>query len=311
MRRTSTLLLAATALPLTLLPLAGCQHTDRSVSGPVRIATGSPTAVYYRYGLALHDLIHTMLPRTQPAVLTTAASAENIAMVENGTAQLGFTQADIAATVTPGAIMALARLYDDCLHLVVRADGDIWSLADLKQHRVSIGEAGSGTQFTADRLLMIGGIDPEGDISRQRLGLDDSAAALLDRKVDAFFFSGGLPVAAVAKLARTTSIRLIDLRDYVAPLRRAYGAHYTERVVPQSTYGIAPVVSIGIPNYLVVSPSMSAELAYALTMVLFSGREQLARAHPVGASLNYRNAISTPPLLLHPGAERYYRSVKT
>jgi len=304
------LFLVATTVPAVLL-VSGCQQVDNAVSGQLRIATGAPTAVYYRYGSALRDLLRGQLPRTRPTVLVTAASAENITMVEHGEAEIGFAQADNTNTAAPGSIKALARLYDDCLHLVVRADGPIHSLADLAGHPVSIGEVRSGTQFTALRLLSVGGIDPDRDIAVRRLGLDDSVAALLDRRVDAFFFSGGLPVAAITQLARQTSIRLIDLRAYVTPLREAFGDHYTERLVPRSTYGVEPVVSISIANYLIVSSTMSDEMAYAVTRALFTGRDQIASAHPVGASLNVRNAISTPPLSLHQGAARYYRSIKT
>ena len=307
-RAVSALLVVLAAA--TVAPTAGCQQVDTRITGQIRIATGSSAAVYYRYGVAYRDLIHRLLPRIEPSVLTTAASAANVAMVEQGDAQVGFTQADIVTLARPGSLAALARIYDDHLHLVVRAEDSFTNLPALRGRRVSIGETGSGTEVTALRLLTVAGIAPDRGLTASRLGLDASVTALQTGLIDAFFFSGGLPVAAIAGLAANRPIRLIGLREYVAPLRRAFGDHYTERVVPSSAYHAPPVVTIGIPNYLVVAGTMSDAMAYALTWALFTGRERITRAHPVGASLGHRTAIGTPPLPLHPGAARYYRAAK-
>jgi TRAP-type uncharacterized transport system substrate-binding protein len=72
----------------------------------------------------------------------------------------------------------------------------------------------------------------------------------------------------------------------------------------------APVRTIGIPNYLVVSERMPEATAYALTRAIFEERADLAERHPVAARLNVREAINTYPLRLHPGAARWYRENK-
>jgi uncharacterized protein len=172
---------------------------------------------------------------------------------------------------------------------------------------VSVGAPGSGTSVTAGRVLMVAGNPP---LLPEPLGLDDSVAALRERRIEAFFFSGGLPVRAIKQLSETVPLRLIQLGAYATDLRKRFGDYYAERVVPGSTYGTPVVTSIGIPNYLVVRLDMSRALAYALTKLLFDGRDALARAHPAGARLNIRSAISTPPLRLHPGATRLYREQK-
>jgi uncharacterized protein len=308
-RRLALLLTAVLAIPLT-----ACDSGEPAPSGKVRIATGSQAAVYYAYGSAIAQLIRDHLPDVQPSVLVTAASAENVNLVLAGSAEVGFTQADIAgegAQRSPGQLVTLARLYDDYVHLVVRQPSDIHSLADLRGRRVSLGAPGSGTGITANRLLSVGPTGLADSLQREQLGLDESVTALREGRIDAFFFSGGLPVAAVDTLAKSVAIRLIDLHDYVPLLRRQFGEYYAERVVPSSTYsGVEPTLTIGIPNYLVVNATMPEPMAYALTRLLFEGRDALARAHPAGARLNVRSAISTPPLSLHAGAAHYYRDIK-
>jgi TRAP transporter TAXI family solute receptor len=218
--------------------------------------------------------------------------------------------ADKVDPATTG-LRALARLYDDNIHLVVRESGPITIFDDLRGQRVSIGAPGSGTSVTVKRLLTVGPVGLEARLQRLDLSLDASVAALRENRIDAFFFSGGLPVAAIADLAKTVALRLVNLHDLVELLRRRFGEYYTDRVIPESTYaGVKTAQTIGIPNYLVVSSSMAEPMAYALTKLLFDGRDALARAHPAGNRLDVRSAISTPPLSLHPGAAHYYRDVK-
>ena len=136
--------------------VAGCGDPPRTPI-EIRIATGSPTAVYYAFGQSLATILNRELPGVTASVLVTAASAENVELVSSGEAELGFTQADVlsAGTADGTGLIAVARVYDDLLHLVTRADGPIHRLADLRGRRVSIGAPGSGTEITASRLLHV------------------------------------------------------------------------------------------------------------------------------------------------------------
>jgi TRAP transporter TAXI family solute receptor len=292
-------LLALPALP-ALAVLPGCEAAGTEASGELRIATGSPGAVYYRYGSAIAELCRKYLPNVHASVLTTAASEINVRNVLDGIT-------DSHEREHPRQLAALARLYDDHIHVVVAAQGPIAQLRDLKGRRVSVGGVGSGTAITARRVLSVSGIE----VHEAQYSLDDSVRALRSGDVEAFFFSGGLPVSAIADLARAFPIRLLNLAEPVKGLRAEWGDYYAERVVPASTYtGITATVAIGIANYLVVRMTMSEPLAYGVTRLLFEGRDELAKAHQAAARLNIRSAISTPPLALHPGAIRYYRAQK-
>jgi TRAP transporter TAXI family solute receptor len=279
----------------------------------IRIATGSQTAVYYAFGKALGQLVDDNLPDTDARVMVTAASAENVRLVENNGAEIGFTQADILVTGSAPPdprVRALARVYEDLLHLVVPSDSKIQSLADLKGRRVAIGAAGSGTEITVKRLLEVGGLSAPGMIQTEGWGLDDSAAALRDGRIDAFFFSGGLPVQAIEDLNNSLGIRIVDLGEWVEPMRKAHSMVYVEREVNDSVYNLPAVSTIAVPNFLVVPTDMPDDIAYDLTKLLMEKHEALARAHPAGERFDVRSAIGTMPVPLHPGAARYFRSVK-
>ncbi|NES31026.1 TAXI family TRAP transporter solute-binding subunit [Micromonospora terminaliae] len=303
-----------TAAPLALLlllvaGLAGCRDEPREPVR-IRIATGSPTAVYHAFGQSLAALLNRELPGVQASVVVTAASAQNVRLVGSGEAELGFTQADVLPPHAPEhpAVLAVARVYDDLLHLVTTAGGPVRTLADLRGRRVSVGANGSGTEVTAQRLLAVAQLG--GQVRQEHLGLDDSVAALRAGRIDAFFFSGGLPVRGVAELAGSTSVRMVELGDWTEPLRRAYGQVYVTRDIPRSVYRAEPVSTVANPNYLIARADLPAALVREVTRLLMDRREELAAAHPAAGRMSPRAAIVTTPLPLHPGAADWYRATK-
>jgi uncharacterized protein len=312
-----SLLRAACVVPLAAL--TGCETGPGRPPARLRIATGASGGVYYAYGGGVAAVIQQELPWLRPEVMVTAASIENLSLVADGVAEVGFALADSSALAYEGqepfgqalAIAALANLYDNYLHVVVRTDRDLVVLADLHGRAVSLGPNGSGTELIATRLLAAVGLDADRDLTTNRLGLDESARALADGGLDAFFFSGGIPTAAIAALSRTMPISLLDLGLFVPVMRERHGDVYTQRTIPASAYGLgSPVATIGVANYLVVAEAMAETVSHDVLDVMFANRDRLALAHPEGRRLDRVSAINTSPLPLHPGARRYYREAK-
>ncbi|MEU6074123.1 TAXI family TRAP transporter solute-binding subunit [Micromonospora sp. NPDC047074] len=302
--------LLALLLAVTLPGLAGCQDSpDPPV--PIRIATGSPTAVYHAFGQSLATILNRELRGVHASVVVTAASAENVRLVGAGAAELGFTQADVlpAAPAAHPSVVAVARVYDDLLHLVTTAGGGVRTLADLRGRRVSVGAPGSGTEITAVRLLEVARLGG-GKVIQQRLGLDDSVAALRAGTIDAFFFSGGLPVRAVEQLASDSATRIVDLGEWTGPLRESNPEVYVTRDIPRSVYGTEPVTTVANPNFLIVRADLPTPLIREVTRLLMERRQELAAAHPAAGRMSPRSAIATAPLPLHPGAADWYRATK-
>ncbi|BCB77001.1 TAXI family TRAP transporter solute-binding subunit [Phytohabitans flavus] len=293
---------------LATVTLTGCMGGTPQ-RRQIRIATGSRTAVYFAVGSALAAIIEQELPETDADAIVTAASAENVQLITNSKAEIGFTQADIlvSGTTPDPRIAALARVYDDLLHLVVRADSPIRSLEHLRGKRVSVGARGSGTGFTVKRLLTVAGLVGPGILTQVEINLDDSLKALAVGEIDAFFFSGGLPVSGIKQLAGK---RIVDLSKSVTAMRKQYGDVYVVRDVPVSAYQLPPVATIAVPNFLVVPRQMADDLAFDLARMLLERRDVLARAHPAAENLDVRSAVATLPVPLHPGAAEYFKSVK-
>jgi TRAP transporter TAXI family solute receptor len=305
---------------LTVLSLASCDPAD---GGRTRlsIATGGTGGVFYVYGGGIAKVIGEHVSHVEATAEVTAASVDNLKFIRDRKADLAFTTADTLADAINGTgafkgtkipIRALAALYKNYTHVVTLASGPIKTMTDLKGHVVSTGSPGSGAEVTAFRVLKAYGIDPENDIKRQRLGATESADALKDGKVDAFFWSGGLPTAAIVDLGHTSgiTIRLLSNDSVLESLQNMFGQSlYVRGVVPKSVYpGLdADVGVVSIPNLLVVHADMDENLVYEITKALFEHRDELIAIHPEAHNLTLETAVKQSPAPFHPGAIRYYK----
>jgi TRAP transporter TAXI family solute receptor len=287
------------------------------------IATGGTGGVYYPYGGALARIISEKIPKTQATAEVTGASVDNLKLMQLGKVDLAFTLADtlsegvagrgaFASTGAIGSVRALAVLYTNYTQLVVNKSSGIKHVADLRGRVVSVGSPGSGTELIAERVLLAAGIDPRKDITRHQLGVSESAGALKDGKVDAFFFSGGVPTPAIQDLAATpgTTIAMLPQDDLLPRLHRDFGTElYRLAMVPGHVYrGIDDeVATVGVTNLLVASSSVDDELAYAIVKLMFDEKAALAAAHPEASHLAVPPAPDVSPAPFHAGAIRYYK----
>jgi hypothetical protein len=277
--------------------------------------------VFYPYGGGIAKVISEHVPNVEATAEVTAASVDNLKFLRQGASDIAFTMADTAQDAVLardafsdfGAVPArtLAVLYSSYVHLVTREGSGIGGVADLRGRIVSIGAAGSGTTVLALRILEAAGLDPRRDIRSQSLGAAQSVDALKDGKVDAFFWNGGLPTAAVLDLVNTPGMRarFIPTESVLPRLQEVHGPElYYRAVIPESTYGTeAAVPVVAVANLLVVSDAMPEQLAYEITRVLFEQQPELAAIHPQARDLSLATATDGSPIPFHPGAIRFYR----
>ena len=302
--------------------LGGCATSYPSLR--LTVATGPRTALYYSVGSALAAAWGDELrPDAPVTVRETAGSVDNLQLLAGRGADVAFgqivafSQIDVAAeqlagtsATDPAAPRALARIYDDFLHIVVPATSDVRSLQALRGRRVSVGLPNSGVYFVAKRVLQAVGISATDGVSPAYLGLDESARALREGRIDAFFWSGGLPTGPITDLAAAMPIRLVDIQEEQPRVRAVYPV-YAPGTVPAGTYGSTKAVNtLFVRNVLVVRAEMPEPLAHDLARTLFQRQAQIAAASPAALKIDPRSAIGTEPLPLHPGAERWFREAR-
>jgi TRAP transporter TAXI family solute receptor len=294
--------------------LAGCTSDPPPVPRLV-IAGGAAGDVSAALAAGLADAARTAW--SVPAdVLETKGPTENLVAVAEGRADVGFATVDAAVAARDGevpfngtvAIAALAGLYDDYLHLVVRADSGLHTLADLPGHRIATGAAGSTSNALVDRLLFAAGLGP---INAADLSPPAAVDALVLGKVDGFAVTGGVPMPLLTDLAGRVPIRLIPLGAEVAAVQNGFGERYLARTVPAAMYGLATETpTVGVREVLVVRANLPEATAFALTKLLFESKDRLIARHLEARRLDPRTALDTGAVPLHPGAARYYRETK-
>jgi TRAP transporter TAXI family solute receptor len=250
----------------------------------------------------------------------TGGSVDNLKLIGSGQSELGFVMADAALDAFKGedkfkgakvALRTLMVLYPNRMHVVTVEGIPIDKMSDLKGKRVSTGSPGSATEVMAFRVIEAAGLDKDKDMRRERLGVAESVNALKDKKIDAFFWVGGLPTAGVTDLAATPGlkIKLIDHSDVVDKMNAKYGKLYVTDVIPTKMYpGQDKDNKIAtVWNILVTDDKMSNELAYTINKIIFDKKPDLIAVHKEAENIDYKYQLTgNSPVPWHPGALKYF-----
>ncbi|GIH06485.1 C4-dicarboxylate ABC transporter substrate-binding protein [Rhizocola hellebori] len=306
-----------TALALALLATTGsaCSRLDPPDIEHLTIAAGPEGSVYYTLGKALAKAAQDEWGMPTH-VLTTTESVDNLRYVGEGEADLGFATVDTCVLARLGdypfdagqPVNALGGLYEDYLHIVVRADSAILAVSDLLGKVISTGLGDSGTQIVSSRVLEAARLF---GMPHLELSIVEASQALAAGRIDAFFSLGGVPTPEIAKLAQQLPIRVLPVPAELIKMQGIYGWTYLSRSIQPGIYQLkTEVETIGIPNVIVVRDDIPDTTAYRFTELLFAAKQRLAQAHPEAGRLDQRSALATYSVPLHPGAALYYRQAK-
>src|SRR5688572_14941942 len=235
------ILISALALCGTFVGAALAQNMN------IAIATGGTGGVYYPMGGGMANVLSKYVPGVQATARVTGGSVDNLKLIHSGQSEVALVMVDVALDAlkgeskfkgSPVAVRTLMILYPNRMHVVSVEGTGVTRMSDLKGKRVSTGSPGSATEVMAIRVIEAAGLSREKDMRFERLGVAESVNALKDRRIDAFFWVGGLPTAAVTDLGATPGVKIamIDQADTVENMNKKYGGIYSTGVIPAKTY---------------------------------------------------------------------------
>ena len=305
---------AVAALALAAaLPLAAQQGTR------ISITTGGTGGVYYPLGGAMANILSKYVPGMAATAEVTGGSVDNLKLLGAGKSEVGFSMVDAAWEAAHGEdkfkdnkvnARTLMVLYPNRMQVVTVDGTGINKLSDLKGKRVSTGAPGSGVEVMALRVLEAVGIDPKKDIRQERLGASESVNAIKDRKIDAFFWVGGVPTAALTDLAATPGVKmkLLDHAEAIDAMNKKYGPLYAKGIIaPKSYAGMdKPVENIDVWNVLVATDKMSDKMAYDIAKTLMEKKPELVAVHKEAENIDLKYQKVGSPIPFHPGAKKYF-----
>lgn len=300
-----------------------------------RIGTGSTGGTYFPIGGLLANAISSP-PGSRPCdrggscgvpgliavAQSTEGSVANVDAIAAGRLESGLSQSDIAYWAYRGTgiyrnkgkvagLRAIANLYSESLHLVVRRGAGIRKVADLRGKRVSVGPKESGTRVDAGIVLQAHGLEAA-DLSLRFLKPGPAGDMLRAGDLDAFFFVAGTPAVAISELAEHTDIALVPIAAPDALRISKRFPFMSAGVIPAGVYkGVGRTSTLTVGAQWVVGARIDNETVYGITKALWheNTRRLLDRGHAEGRSIRLESALDGVGIPLHPGAERYYREV--
>ena len=285
------------------------------------IVSGGVGGVFYPYGQILASLLSAAVPGLDATGQLTRGSVDNARLIQRGEADIGFSTLDSAYDAVNGRgafagdgkldLSVLAVLYDSYLHIVAAGGKDISRIGDLKGRKVSVGSTGSSTETIADRVMTAAGLDPARDVERYNFGVAESADAMKAGRIDAFFWIGGVPTAAVSNLAAAGQPSLVFLpTENVEAIEKDYPGLYRRALLPMTAYDgmTEDVPCLGVANVLIVSAKAKDRFVTTVLDGIFANVELIRGSHPEARKLSIDSAAVRTAVPFHPAAEAYYAS---
>lgn len=310
-----------TTIAAAVIATAGLAGAAIAQQKTIAIGTGGTGGVYYPLGGAIANVLSKALPNTQATAEVTGGSVDNLKLIASGQSELGFSMADAALDAFKGEdkfksgkvpLQTLLVVYPNRMHVVTVEGTGIEKFSDLKGKRVSTGSPGSATEVMAFRVIEAGGLDKDKDLKRERLGVAESVNAIKDRKIDAFFWVGGVPTAAVTDLAATPGmkIKMIDHAELADKMNAKYGKLYSASTISKSIYpGMdKDNANTEVWNIIVTNDKMKDEDAYNIVKTLVEKKADIVAVHKEAESFSLDNQVQErSPVPFHPGALKYFK----
>ena len=208
-------------IPILLLALLW-QPGSHAVS--MTIGTGGEQGIYYQVIKEFCRLAHKSDPTVQCKPQASSGSIENLRLLQAGEIPYALVQSDWLYQASQGTgpfarqpqpeLRTLFATHAEPFTIVVRADGDITTLEQLKLAPIDMGLKSSGTRQTALALFNVLGAK-EQDLDLKSAG--NLAEALCSKQIDAYGLVMGHPNRIVLDTTKRCAIRFLpiegDIRD--------------------------------------------------------------------------------------------------
>lgn len=289
----------------------------------ITIGTGGVTGVYYPTGGAICRLVNKDRKShgVRCSVESTGGSVYNTRTIREGELDFGVVQSDVQSAALEGVrafendqpykdLRAVFSVHPEPMHVMVRADSGINSVADMKGKRVNIANPGSGTRVLAEVLMDAAGVSPSDFALAAELKSSEQSAALCDGKLDATIWAAGLPNGSSMEATSTCDVKIIDLTSSGTDKVLASNSAYAAAVIPGGMYPGNPdeIASWGPKATFVTDADTPDEVVYTLVKAVFDNFDDFKKLHPAFSRLvetqMIKDGLSAP---LHPGAVKYYK----
>jgi TRAP transporter TAXI family solute receptor len=289
--------------------------TTPAVTADLKLMTGPQGGVWVPLGGQLKDLWEKAVPGLNIQQLPGAGIA-NVRGIEEGKAEVGFGNSISTVDALAGRepfkkphknVCNIATLYPQYYQLVVRADANINSVADLKGKGVTTQQRGNTGELITKQLLEVHGLSYN-DVKMSFVSYTDSVAQMQDGHATAFGLGTTIPAGSVLDLATARDVKLLDLAGSLAAMKKL-NPGYTLVTVPAKTYpkNDKDIRVIGYATHVVVSCNLPEDTVYAMTKTIANNIPTLATVNKAMAKLTPKAMAEDIGIPFHKGAARFYK----
>lgn len=324
------------SLALVLL-FSGCSKPDTAANNAaapaeaapaarqyVTIGTGGVTGVYYPTGGAISKMVNKKSSEynLKATVESTGGSVYNVNAIMSGDLEFGIVQSDRQYQAYKGLaewegkpqekLRAVFSIHPESISLLAADDANITSFTDLKGKVVNIGNPGSGQRGNAIDAFEAYGIDYETELQAEGLQAAESASALQDGMIDAYFYTVGHPngsfkeATAGARKAHFVDITGPEIDALIEKLPFYANSIISIKDYPNAT-NTSDVRTFGVKATLCTSADVPDSVVYAITKEVFENFEEFKTLHPAYANLEKKDLLAGLSAPIHPGAMKYYQ----
>lgn len=308
-------LISVFLVSIMILSLFSC-NSGSSVK-KVTLASGGTSGTYYGFSGAVASRLNEVLKSDMKiSVISTGASKANAQMIDSNDAQIAIIQNDVmdyaykatdmfAGQQPMDSFSAIASVYPESIQII--ANKSITSVEQLRGKRVSVGDAGSGTEFNTKQILEAYGMDIETDIIKNNQSFADSCDSLKNGTLDAAFITAGHPTVAVTELATNFDFNILPIDDEHANRLINKYKFYAKVNIEKDSYSVltSDVPTVAVMATYIANNSLDEETVYKFTKALFEEKANII--HQKASLINVNTGIQGISIPFHKGAERYYR----
>ena len=261
---------------------------------------------------------------------STSGSVENVRAIGSGLLESALSQADVAFWAYNGRhtftesgpirnLRAIANLYPEMVHIVVRRDAGILTVRDLKGKRVSLGLRSQSDWGVYSRMMLEAfGVTPQtadvrhltpAALTQQLIdGSTDAAVTVFGMEPNQKEWMIGGPLRQLEASGKPLRYLGLD-KDTVDKVNKKWSTTFTHSVIPANTLPkqAAPLPVGLVRGYKAAHPEFPDEVAYNIVMAV-------AKMAPKLRDLHVLWKIWSPELMVaglsdenvHPGAKKAY-----
>lgn len=293
---------------LLALGFGGFYLYDRYHVRTVVIATNEEGSQSYLIMDALAKAVQREDPRIKIQIVQTGGSTEIMALLEEHKADFGTAQLDAELN---DQVQTVALLYPQVFHMIVKADSDVQTPADLKGRKIATSSQSGGGYKSVFELLAYYGVDAD---EVEIIPFEDGElrdAAFINGDVDAMFRANTIGSSALRDLAAKTDIRFLPLEQFNS--MRIQLPYLFQYVIPKGTYlAAAPVIPsqdikiVGVSTVLFVNRNVESDIVHLFTETLFEHQNDVVQQTTQGiwieSPMDYQSIMPA----IHAGAIEHF-----